>query len=181
MDNYIELMPLDLTVYGQVQYNFTAADRVGVLTFAEAAVAVAAKRAAAVEIVVPPIRKGLKQKMDKLEALSNALGEVASLLVAFGNAGLESSEKKDLPDAAYRALLTYEVPGAAKSITKSEAYTLQQNIKLEIEKEDTQMQETTSTLQSFLQKRDSAYGLIGKFQQKIDHTSQNTIKSIGGD
>lgn len=182
MENYIELKPLDLTVYGQVQYGFTATDKTGVMTFAEAAVAVAARRAAAVELVVPPIRKGLKQKSEKLEALSNALGEVAKIVVDLKDEDMHSSKTKDLPDAAFQALVTYGVEGASsKSINKETAYKLQQTIKLELDKEDTQMQETTSALQSFIQKRDSAFGLIGKFQQKIDRTSANTIQSIGGD
>lgn len=182
MENYIELQPLDLTVYGQVQYGFSAADKTGRLTYAEAAVAVAARRAAAVELVVPPIRKGLKQKSEKLEALSNALGEVAKIVVLLKDESMDSTKTIDLPDAAYKALLTYGVGSvSSKSITRKDAYSLQQNIKLELDKEDTQLQETTSALQSFIQKRDSAFGLIGKFQQKIDRTSANTIQAIGGD
>lgn len=183
MEHYIEMKPLDLSVYGQVQYNFTVAGKEGTFTFGEAAVNVASKRAAALEIALPPLRNGLKQKMEKLSALSLALGDIAKIVAELCQEGMESDKKVKIPDTSIKTLRTYEVPGVPDSgeVKKSEAYTLQQNIKLEIEKENTQLQETTSVVQSFIQKRDSAFGLIGKIQQKVDHTSQSTIQSIGGD
>lgn len=183
MEHYIEMTPLDLSVYGQVQYNFTIADKKGLFTFGEAAVNVATKRAAALEIVLPPLRDGLKQKMAKLSALSLALGDISMIVAQLGQEGLQSDKRIKIPDTSLNTLRTYEIEGVPSSgeITKAEAYTLQQNVKLELEKENTQLQETTSVVQNFIQKRDSAFGLIGKIQQKVDHTSQSTIQSIGGD
>ena len=111
MEHYIEMTPRDLSVYGQVQYNFTVAGKEGTYTFGEAAVNVASKRAAALEIALPPLRNGLKQKMEKLSALSLALGDIAKIVAELCREGMESDKKVKIPDTSIKTLRTYEVPG----------------------------------------------------------------------
>lgn len=183
-EGYVKIEPLDLSVYGQVQFSFSTPEASG-LTYAEAAVAIAAKRALVVDEEVGPIQRGVREKIRKVEELGNALADVARIVAELAKIDLsDKSTKKSLTDAAYATLLRYEIKfpedKPAQSLCHADALNLQQTVKLELDKENTRMQEGTNTLQGLIDKRSSAYGMIGKLQQKIDRTASTTIKSIGG-
>lgn len=187
-ENFIEIQPLDLTVYGQVQYAFVASDAPGtLLTYADAAVLATQRRALAVETETTPIAEAVRKRTAKLEALGNALADVARALMSLVEEDLNSIETASIRGASASTLNTYEVKidGSVVSssqtwFTKAQLTKLQQNVKLEIDQENGKLQQTTGTLQGFLQKRDSAYSMIGKIQRKIDATASRTLGRIGG-
>ena len=129
----------------------------------------------------------MRQRTAKLKALGNALADVARALMSLVEEDLSSTKTASISGTSSQALNTYEVKidgsvvsSSQTSFTKAQLSKLQQNVKLEIDQENSKLQQLNGTLQGFLQKRDSAYSMIGKIQRKIDATASRTLGRIGG-
>lgn len=201
MSGYMKIEPMDLVVYGQVQNAFVCSDAPTVrLSYAEAVVKAALKRATSVQNELVPLMEAIRQRSAKLEQLGASLAAVSEVLMAFQT----GDEKPSMTSKETKSLGTVRVGGATRyvadilnsygitvtdndgnvksvpySVTYAEVMKLQQNVKLELDKENTQVSQDNSSASSFNDKCASAFNTIGKLQDKIDKTIGRTIGQIG--
>lgn len=198
MSQFVRIEPLDLVVYGQVQYAFSVTSLPGeVLPYDRAVVETALQRSVAMQAEITPVKNAIKIRSAKLEELGKVLANITPIILELQlkETKLTDDTKHDigyisggdgwLP--AWRYLEKYgitidgtKISSKFSSFTYAELQKLQQNVKLEIDRENSDVERDTSSLQSYIQKVDSAYSLIGKLQKKIDGTAGRTIQQIGG-
>lgn len=186
MGVFLRIEPMDLVVYGQVQNAYVeVSDPATRLGYPEAVVKSALRRAVSVEIEEEPMVTAARQRQRKLERLGEALADVSS---AFGQCQVDANK-------AGESYLTYDKTysiGSAATILPeygvscsammngADLSKLQQSVKLELDKENSSLQQTTSSLQSFMSKCNSAYSTIGTLQRKMDGTASRTLSAMQG-
>lgn len=198
MSEYIRIEPMDLVVYGQVQYSFVKVDAPAgsaPMAYDQAVCAAALQRAVAVQTEFEPIQAAIRVRATKLKELGDCLANVTSTVTQFQVDKVKLSDEKTKYSlgqvngtnvSVYLAKygIYYDEKNAVSAGVNSYSYAncskLQENIKLAIDKENTDVERDTSALQGYLNKSDSAYSLIGTLQKKIDGTANHTIKQIGG-
>ena len=201
---------IDLTVYGIRQVDYVRDGEDGYQQFDQIVADSAFRQAAAIDEQTAMVAKALNLRRLKSEDLGKALALLDGVLCSYTTKNPESSDlskyvlPNDQVDAAkalldrmskYGLTVEYSITSeiehgcdteshegfAFVQIRRDTAMHAQAEVQQLIDTENNNIQQEMSTLQGFVQKRDSAFGLIGKFQQKIDRTSANTIQSIGGD
>jgi len=201
-EHIVQLEKLDLTIYGQVQYSYKV-DGVSGRTLSDACVTCAALRAASVDQEVSAVSAVTKRRADVLEKIGNALAAIAAAVASLAGSedldetvsGTARTNLKNQLGTINTYVPTWEQDGntyptisdtnsnalsnwQASNVTSDKGQKLQSVVQLFADTEDNALQRTSSTLQSFMSKRDSAYSLIGKIQRKLDGTAKQTIQAF---
>lgn len=200
MSSYMRIEPMDLVVYGQVQNAFVEADNpTALLVYYEAVVKAATKRAVSVETEQTPMVTAARQRQEKLEKITTAYGCVSAALVTCQLQAKDEGKNYMTWDKTFSLGTMRVAKGASgqaeyvsvsdvlnsfgiscsQSMKGSELTKLEQTVKLEVDKESSALQQTSSTLKSFISKGDSAYSMIGTLLRKIDGTAMRTIQACG--
>ncbi|MCQ2388368.1 MAG: hypothetical protein MJ138_01485 [Kiritimatiellae bacterium] len=207
-DAKVQIQPLDLFVYGQVQYEFSVYDALAGKyldgkSLGDAAVSSTTRRAVVVEEAITAIARSVERRSTAVQELGFAMSHIAYVVAMFSGDtsenninhkisdcdGASDSEKADMKARMKKALDILEKYGvdidnkgtkySADTVTKGDVSAIQSGCKLALDKENNALQQTQSDLRSLLSKRDSAYSMIGKLQKKVDGTARRTIGQIG--
>ena len=170
------------SVYGIRQYDYTV-DRVKGQDYAAALTAAAFRESAAIEQSAAGMQVAVRKRMDKVNAIGEALAAVAKALQTLDTDSQESSDRTD-PDPllgeAQLKLSAYGIslPVSGNQMTRGDAMKAQADLKYALDTEDNNLQQDIVALQGYLTKRDNAYSTASKIVRKADNAASSTIGNI---
>lgn len=188
----IKISPLNLAVYGQIQYGYDFPVN-GVMTygniFSDAVQIAAEQRAISLERQYQPLSLAVKQQNQALADIGNALSEAAYIQDKAKGIKLgDTSKTVDCPAqlAVIRAVCQkYSLPAsvtkylpAGGSITRPDAMKLFEGLRLALNSEQNKAYGAMQELNAVFSKHGNAWSAVGKLLKKIDKTRLNTIHKI---
>jgi len=185
---YVVAHALNLSVYGQVQRDFTLGGVPG-FTLGEAAVQTAYRRATTYETELTAMNAAAQLRIRKLEELGNAMSIVSGASTKFkkdNSSGINqeiSYDYKNLDEICAKYGVTIEgggtIPHGETKTSYANLQKLQSTLKLALDEEQNALQRHSSTMQSVMSKRDSAMQQLTRVSKKIEATARTTIANIG--
>lgn len=204
----VKAHPIDLTVYGIRQVDYTMDGESGFVQFNHVIAESSFQQAATVDQQTQAVASALRLRQHKTDDLSRVLALLDGILCSFKTKNPTSSDKSEywLPNSQKDDLLALldrvskygntvmvsladEIKkGCGKSekrpnefcvqITRGTAMHSQSEIERMIDTENTNIQQEMNTLQGFVTKRDKAYKNAAKVIEKYDRTASSVIKAM---
>jgi len=199
----VAIKELDLVVLGQVQFDFVL-NGVDGYSLSSVLTPCCAARAVAIEHEISMVSEVVRKRTKKLDDLGNAMGLIAYIVASLEAA--DAAEDKYYPGDAAKGQqnvsvrdigkligpyeLTYTDENGNKKdinplvveqskIKKNDIEIVQSTVKLAIDKENNAIKQDCNTLQGYVDKRDDAYELIGKLENKINNTAKTVLGAMG--
>ncbi len=178
-------------VYGVSQKTYVV-DGVAGQDFTAALAAAAFKEATAIEAATASYADVVRTRTRKCEDLGEVLAALAKAVASLPTKNPKSDDKSEQSAEIYAAQAIagqygFDLPFAKSdetnktaSITRENAYRLQNDVQYALDTEDNELQQDAIALQSLVSKRDNAFSTAAKLVRKADNAAQSTIGNMAG-
>lgn len=179
----------DGAVYGVSQKTYVV-DGVAGQDFTAALSAAAFREATAIEAATASYADVVRARTRKCEDLGEVLAALAKAVASLPTKNPKSGDKSEQSAEIYAARAIawqygFDLPFASSdetnktaSITRENAYRLQNDVQYALDTEDNELQQDAVALQSLVSKRDNAFSTAAKLVRKADNAAQSTIGNM---
>lgn len=176
-------------VYGVSQKTYVV-DGVAGQDFTAALSAAAFREATAIEAATASYADVVRERTRKCEDLGEVLAALAKAVASMPTKSQKSDDKSEQSAEIYNAQAIarqygFDLPFAKSdetnktaSITRTDAYRLQNDVQYALDTEDNELQQDAVALQSLVSKRDNAFSTAAKLVRKADNAAQSTIGNM---
>lgn len=176
-------------VYGVSQKMYVV-DGVAGQDFTAALSAAAFREATAIEAATASYADVVRERTRKCEDLGEVLAALAKAVASMPTKSQKSDDKSEQSAEIYNAQAIakqygFDLPFAKSdetnktaSITRADAYRLQNDVQYALDTEDNELQQDAVALQSLVSKRDNAFSTAAKLVRKADGAAQSTIGNM---
>lgn len=195
MGAFIERNVLNLTVLGQVQYDYTVDGTPG-FPLDMACMASTFKRVASVEDELSAMSAAVKRRAQIMTVYGRVLADTSAAIGYISGLAEDKYMKigdKKTEGGVYALRNAYNVMVAARldvsmfggfnggstQIKVSDLRKIREEVKFAADQEANVLQRNNSILQTVLNKRDSAISLVNKLRKRLDKTMATAIRNIG--
>jgi len=175
---YISKEDLGISVLGTPQYAY-AVDGLHHQSYDIAVFRASLRRTSALEDLSEVYVDVIKGRERKIDELGTAL---ASLYKASANfkQGKENPDEANLDvDASAASILRSYGYDASTKMSYDDITILQEDVKYDIDRENNYLQQNTTDLQNYVQKRDDAFSTVSRFMDKVGNTREQGIRNVG--
>lgn len=173
---YIQIEDIGLTVLGTTQYGYTV-NGVHGQDFDTAVYRAALCRSVGVEGALTAYNKLLVSRQKKLDALGAAMAGINEAVAKVSKP--KTDTEISLGSDVVSTLRTYGFSSVARKMQYKDIVKLQQDVQYAVDREDNEVQQDMSAMQSFITKRDDAMQMAAKLMKKVAQTRSRGINHIG--